>query len=210
MISYCVTVYNEFYEISRLLPILESSLEDNDQIVIIHTYRDESEKLSENYIKIEEICKKYSSLYYNFHFQNNFADLKNYMNSKVSSDQKYIFNFDADETMEHNMLQALRQFLLQADTDLFYLPRINIVEGITKEDIEKWSWRVNEHGWINWPDYQPRIYKNLSRIKWTSKVHEHLDGYLSHAAIEPDGNIYITHIKNINKQRQQNQFYKEL
>lgn len=210
MISYCVTVYNELDEISRLLPMLKSALEHDDQIVIIHTYRDESEKLSKNHTKIQEICKEHSSLYCNFHFQNNFADLKNYMNSKVSSDQKYIFNFDADETMHHHMLQALREFLSQTDTDLFYLPRVNIVEGITPEDIRQWSWRVNERGWINWPDYQPRIYKNSQKIRWTSKVHEHLTGYSSNAAIEADGTIYLTHIKNIEKQRQQNQLYQNL
>lgn len=210
MIAYCVTVYNEIEEIQKLLSILKEAKAVDDEIIVVHTYREKDEKLSQNHIDITKICKQYSSTYENFHFQNNFADLKNFMNSKVSSNQKYIFNFDADEVMDLRMIFALRNFLNETEIDLFYIPRVNIVEGILKEDIERWSWRVNEHGWINWPDYQPRIYKNSSNIKWVSRVHEHLQGYSSSAAIESDGNIYITHIKNIEKQRQQNQLYQNL
>lgn len=210
MIAYCITVYNEFQEIERLLSLLSSIKENDDEIVTIHTFSNEEEKSSNTHNKIENICKKYSCTYDNFHFKKNFADLKNYMNSKVSSNQKYIFNLDADETMDLIMLKRLRKFLSQSDIDLIYVPRVNIVEDISQKDIDHWSWRTNEHGWINWPDYQPRIYRNLSTINWTSKVHEHLEGYSTNAAIEADGNIYISHIKTIEKQRQQNQFYDQI
>jgi glycosyltransferase involved in cell wall biosynthesis len=210
MIAYCITVYNELEEISRLLSILESVKEPNDEIVIIHTYRDEFEKLSNNYEQIQAICRQHSSDYYNFHFQNNFANLKNYMTSKVSSDQKYIFNFDADETMKPEMLKELRNLLTTEDIDLLYLPRINIVDGLTEEDIQKWKWTIDENGWINWPDYQPRIYKNNGSIKWTSKVHERLEGFKNYGIIEPDSKIAIMHKKHIDKQRMQNALYDQI
>lgn len=210
MIAYCVTVYNEIEEIKKLLGILKEAKAVDDEIVVIHTYREENEKLSSTHTEIEKICKTYSSIYHNFYFQNNFADLKNFMNSKASPAQKYIINFDADETMAPEMLKALRSFLTTSDIELLYLPRVNIVEGITQNDIDNWSWKINEHGWINWPDYQPRIYKNNPKIQWVSKVHEYLVGYSSNAAIEPDGNIYITHTKTIDKQRKQNNFYRKL
>jgi hypothetical protein len=210
MIAYCITVYNELKEISRLLPILSLAKETDDEIIVLHTYSDENEKLTQHYIEIEKICKLYASKYDNFYFQRNFADLKNYMNSKVSSHQKYIINFDADEIMEINMLKALKNFLLQTDVDLFFIPRVNIVTDITDEDIKKWNWRLNENGWINWPDYQPRIYKNLSQIRWVGKVHEHLEGHNSQAAIQQDGTIFIYHEKTIDKQRQQNLLYEKI
>ena len=52
---------------------------------------------------------------------------------------------------------------------------------------QKWQWKVNEQGWVNWPDYQWRIWKNIKRIKWKNKVHEVLEG---HKTID-DYNDYV-------------------
>lgn len=210
MISYCVTVYNEIEEIPRLLQLLNIAKESEDEIVVIQTYRTYDEQNSNHYSKIKDICLSYPIIYHSFYFQDNFADLKNYMNSKVSKNQKYIVNFDADEIMDVNMLKILRNSLIETDIDLIYLPRVNIVEGITSEDINLWSWKINENGWINWPDYQPRIYKNLPHIRWTGTVHESITGILSTGAVNPDGKVYISHIKTISKQRQQNQLYEKI
>jgi len=48
--------------------------------------------------------------------------------------------------------------------DLYYVPRVNTVSRITSEHIEKWGWSQNQSGWINFPDYQSRIYKKNARI----------------------------------------------
>ena len=56
-------------------------------------------------------------------------------------------------------------------------PGVNTVEGLEDKHIQKWRWSINELGWINWPDYQWRIWKNKPEIKWKNKVHEVLDGY---------------------------------
>lgn len=207
MISYCITVYNEYDEISRLLSAIKEVLQNNDEIVVVQTHRNESDKQSEIYDKIEKTIKSYTNKHFIFHFDNNFADMKNFMSSKADIQNKYIINFDADEIMDPSMLIGLRRFLSESDTDVFYLPRVNIVDGITSEDINKWSWNLNEQGWINWPDYQSRIYKHNGLIKWTGNVHEHLVGYNSASAIEADGSIYIYHRKDILKQRQQNSLY---
>ena len=37
------------------------------------------------------------------------------------------------------------------------------------------GWNVNDKGWVNWPDYQWRIWKNKPKIKWKNKVHEVLE-----------------------------------
>ena len=208
MISYCVTAYNETKELRKLITILNGCKQDYDELVIIQTYRDESEKDTENYKFIEEICQRYANKYSTFHFKNNFAELKNYMTSQAS--QPYIFNFDADEEMEGSIIRELRKEIVSMNLDLYYLPRINIVDGLTEEDIKKWSWTINERGWVNWPDYQPRIYKNDEQIRWVGTVHERLEGFKSSAAINDDGRVAIIHKKHIDKQRQQNNFYDTL
>jgi hypothetical protein len=208
MISYCVTVYNELEEASRLLPLLKSVIKDFDELVVIQTFKNDHEKTTDHYSAIEKICKLYADKYSVFHFQNNFAALKNYMTSQAS--QSYIFNFDADETMDTTNIEILRQEILSMDIDLFYLPRINIVDGITEEDIKKWSWNINEKGWINWPDYQPRIYKNNGQIHWAGSVHERLEGFKSSAAINDDGRVAIIHHKSIDRQRTQNTLYDQI
>lgn len=208
MISYCITVYNEAQELARLIASIRPAISNSDEIVIVQTHKNEEEKDSEFYQTVKDISQRHATKYGSFHFENNFADLKNYMNSLASG--QYIINLDADETMMPFALEKLRPTVLENDIDLYYLPRINIVEGITQEDIQKWSWKINERGWINWPDYQPRIYKNNGSIKWVSKVHEHLEGFQTHAMIEADGKIAIIHKKTIEKQRQQNNFYDTL
>ncbi len=66
------------------------------------------------------------------------------------------------------------------------MPRINTVEGLTQEHIHKWGWRVNNKGWVNFPDYQWRIYKNNGKIKWKNKVHEVLEGYEIMSQLPPE------------------------
>lgn len=214
MISYCVTVYKEAKEVKNLLPLLHGSLQYKDELVILQTYRETKEQDENWYKQISTLCSNYATNYSTFHFCNNFAEMKNYMSSLASKDNKYIFNFDADEAMDKNMIAAIRYFLEHQEAaktfDILYIPRMNIVNGLTEEDIKQWSWSLNDRGWINWPDYQPRIYRNTGNIKWSGNVHEHLTGYQSQGFIEPDGQIYITHIKDIDKQRKQNEFYDTL
>ena len=76
--------------------------------------------------------------------------------------------------------------------------------------MQQWGWNVNEHGWINWPDYQWRIWKNKPEIKWINKVHERLDGFLSYASIPADESLALRHPKTIDRQIKQNEYYNTL
>jgi hypothetical protein len=69
------------------------------------------------------------------------------------------------------------------DVDMVRVPRVNTVEGLTEEHIKKWGWNVNEKGWVNWADWQMRIYKNAPHIKWVNKVHEVLEGFKIHGML---------------------------
>lgn len=210
MISYCTIVYQEQDEIVRLLNQLQSIVTANDEIVVVQSYREETEKTSEWYQSIKQNVLSFTNITYSdFHFHKNFSEMKNHMTSLAT--KEYIFNLDADEHMLDKSYAIIKNILLENPTvDLYYLPRINSVSDITQEDIDCWGWKVNEFGWINWPDYQPRIYKNNKQIQWTGVVHEHLSGQANYATISPDPTVAIIHNKNILKQRDQNLFYREI
>jgi hypothetical protein len=208
MISYCITVYNEIEYIKKLLNKIYTCKTTDEEVVVVQTYRDITEKDSQIFQDIQSIILSYPNvIYHTYHFENNFAELKNYMGGFAT--KPYIFNLDADEDFEDNGFPAIRDMLNQSDTyDVYFLPRINIVEGLTQEDIKKWNWVVNENGWINWPDFQSRIYKNDPAIKWSGSVHEKIIGNKNRAVVEPKHTqVAILHTKTIDRQRSQNDHY---
>ena len=93
--------------------------------------------------------------------------------------------------------------------DLIYLPRINTVEGLTQQHAQAWRWQVNENGWVNFPDWQGRIFRNRPNIRWQKKVHEMITGYQTYATLPTDKPFCILHPKTIEKQVEQNRFYNE-
>ena len=208
MISYCTIVYNEIDEIQRLLSFLSTNLNKDDEIVVVQSYKYDDEQISEIFRDIASIIAQFTQSYFTFKFQNNFSDMKNFMNQKAT--KNYIFNLDADEIISVNTLNSIRNVIINNNIDLYYLPRINTVLNYTDADINMYSWRVNENKWINWPDYQPRIYKNNGLIRWAGAVHEQIMGHSTHAFIDADPNYAIIHTKTIEKQRQQNHLYSQI
>jgi hypothetical protein len=63
---------------------------------------------------------------------------------------------------------------------------------------------------INFPDNQKRLFKNKPEIKWKNKVHETLSGYETHTQLPTDDLFCLTHIKSIERQRKQNDFYTQI
>ena len=92
------------------------------------------------------------------------------------------------------------------DVDLIWIPRVNTVEGMTQQDIQKWGWRISENNWVNYPDYQSRIFKNSPEIRWQSKVHERIHGAQTYAHLPPHEELSLYHPKTIDKQEKQNKF----
>jgi len=173
MISYCTTVYNEKEYIKTLLDKFKSILKTDEEIIVVQTHSNESEKQEAWYKEIKDIVSSYPIIYGTHHFVKDDYDafplLKNYMNSLAT--KKYIFNLDADEDYLEPSFDLLRDAIKNNDFDLLYIPRINTVDGLTNDDIKRWNWNVNEFGWVNWPDYQPRLYKNAKNIIWTGGPH---------------------------------------
>ena len=96
------------------------------------------------------------------------------------------------------------------EADVILVPRINTVEGLTQEHIEKWRWKVDEKGWVNFPDYQWRIWKNKPEIEWINKVHERLNGFKSYITLPAVPLFCLNHPKKIKRQEEQNKYYETL
>lgn len=208
MISYTVTVYNEYFEINRLLQNLKSFINTEDEIVVVQTYSTQEDKEKPWFLKIAEICQQHSSIYRTFHFQNKFSDLKNYTTSLAT--KSYIINLDADELVSFETIKLWKEIIFQSLSDIYYVPRINTVENYTLKDIKKYNWLINNQQWINWPDYQPRIFKNNKNIQWVGDVHERLEGSDKTVMLPIDPRLAIIHHKDIVRQRQQNLLYETI
>jgi glycosyltransferase involved in cell wall biosynthesis len=155
------------------------------------------------------ICKEYTDLVFYRKFDGNFAEQKNFANSKCTS--RWIFNIDSDELMSELLKSGLPKILLgNQGIDMIRIPRINKVKGITPELIKKWGYRIDDDGDISWPDYQDRLYKNRPGvIQWEMPVHEVVRGFRTFGNLPDDksSGLYLLHIKDIEKQKQQNEFY---
>lgn len=215
-ISFAITVCDEAYELSRLLKQLETCVIEGDEIIIQvdnSNTTDEVLKIISNFEGfynpvisrrrkiITPVTKAFSNL------NGDFATFKNGVKKRCSKD--WIFFLDADEEVNQDQIHLIREIieLNQDKVEVMLVPRVNIVEGLTQQHIDKWRWRVNEKGWINFPDYQFRICKNIPEIQWKNKVHEVLIGYKSLAPLPDNEIVALKHIKTIEKQEKQNSLY---
>ena len=206
-ISYAVTVCNEIEEVKRLLDILFKNISENDEIVVLVDTKNGTPEV-ENYIS--SLTGTPNFKWAGVLFNNDFASFKNKLKSLCTKD--YIFQIDADEIISEFMIEILPQVLdANPGLECASVPRINTVEGLTQEHINKWGWRVNEKGWVNFPDYQMRILKNVDKIKWENKVHEIIVGFAAHAFLPYDKEEWcLQHPKTIERQERQNNFYDTL
>jgi hypothetical protein len=205
-ISYAITVCNEFLEIQRLISFLLKNKRSQDNIVILF---DETNGDSE----IEAFLRSHSQtgefVWHKGKFERHFADWKNKLTSLCNGD--YIFQIDADELPAEDLIQALPEIIeLNPEMDVYLVPRVNTVEGLTPEHIAKWGWNVTDTGWVNWPDFQWRIWKNVPEIKWVNKVHERLDGFKTYTMLPDVEYFALYHPKTIKKQEKQNNYYDTL
>mgnify|MGYP003331674003 CR=1 FL=1 len=121
-----------------------------------------------------------------------------------------IFQIDADEYPHTELITNLPAIMENnPEIDVFLVPRINTVEGLTQEHINKWRWNVQD-GRVNFPDYQWRIWRNGKDIKWKNKVHEVLDGYDIYTVLPPLDECCLYHPKTIDRQEKQNNYYESI
>ena len=205
-ISYGITVHNEADELNKLLPILIHKTDEEDEIVICDDYSDD-----ETQFVIQSWTQQYGHTktikVYQRKLDGNFSAQKNSVIEKSTGD--YIFHIDADEYPHETLLQQLKQILEMNDVDLVWIPRVNTIEGMTQEHIQKWNWRVTQKGWVNYPDYQARVFRKNDTIRWRRPLHEVITGCKTYAHLPPQEELSLYHPKTIEKQEHQNMFYME-
>ena len=195
-ISYAITAHNEHVELDRLLNQLTEHIRPEDEIVVQMDITATEE--------VKAVVNKYKLMNYFHPLNKDFALFKNNLKSLCTKD--YIFQIDADEYLSDQLMEWLPTVLeTNNEIEMFSVPRINTVEGLTSEHINKWGWFINEKGWINYPDYQNRILKNKPEIHWINKVHEKLVGAMVTTEI-PYG-LDLIHPKTIERQEKQNNYY---
>ena len=203
-ISYAVPVCTEHKEIKNLLTFLTSYIDKEDEIVV---QCDQGNTINEVYKVLGEFKNKIKIIEYPL--KGDFASFKN--NLKNNCTKERIFQIDADEIPHESLITNLKDLLkLNPTTELFLVPRVNTVKGLTQEHINKWRWNVNEKNWVNWPDYQTRILQNSPKIKWVSKVHEVITGFSTKGVLPTEEEWCLYHHKHINKQEYQNAFYETI
>ena len=82
---------------------------------------------------------------------------------------------DADEEYEHILWNQLPWYIetaIQNSVDCISIPRINIVDDLTQEMVDRQAWVISHFNWINYPDYQQRIFK--SHCKFAGRTHERI------------------------------------
>ncbi len=205
-LSYAITACNEHEEIIRLVTqLLNYKGENSEIVVLLDTPKAPTEMVE--YLELQANADYITLI--ESEFDNDFAHWKNFLNSNCKGE--WIFQLDADEYLDPNLFVNLEDILENnIDKDLIVVPRINTVEGLTEEHIQKWGWRVDEKGWVNFPDVQTRIYKNKETIGWAGKVHERIGGFESYTAFPSDEMYCIKHPKTIQRQEKQNNYYETL
>ena len=200
-ISYSILTHNETDSLEKLLRFLVKWKQSQDEIVILDDYSDDekTKQILDFYVSTNDIVFEQRNLL------NDYATQKNYLKSMCSGD--YSFNLDADEMISRWLMKNIHGILEENEIDLVYLPRINTVDGLTQQHAQQWGWSINEEGWINFPDWQGRVFKNRPNIKWEKPVHEMLIGFQTYAHLPTDKPFCMLHHKTIDKQEQQNQKY---
>lgn len=233
-ISYAIPVCNEYAELFNLLHQINEYVKPTDQIVIQIDKSNTIEPVKDVINRFTPLCKCELTIT-EFDLNKDFASFKNHLKSKCTRD--YIFQIDADEYLGNNLLKHIHMVLTaNPDVDLYFIPRINLVKGLTVEYAKSQHWNLQNLNFpvtreyeiyevINFPDRQQRLFKNVPYINWQNKVHECIVGYKTYCDLMPKiknleqadsktfeviQNWSLIHIKDFERQKRQNKFYETL
>lgn len=202
--TYAVEVCNEDKELYSLLSFLVKVKESTDDINVLidsgKVTQGVRDVLSHFDLPDVSTCER--------EHDGDFAAHRNYHIEQCKGD--FIFMIDADEIPQEPLIQNMRTPIMETGCDCIYIPRMNICPGATGEWLQKCNFKINEAGFINWPDYQGRIFRNKASIRWSKSLHEKVEGFEKAISLEANPLIGLWHIKSVEKQDKQDQFYKQL
>mgnify|MGYP001158761488 FL=1 len=205
-ISYAITCWNEIDELTTLLNFLQLHIRKEDEVVIQYDETSVTNEVMEYLTLMDSMHNNH--IITGFPLNKDFASFKNNLKSHCTKD--YIFQVDADEIPHEYLVEYLGEVLETNPVDIVFVPRVNTVDGLTDEHIQKWGWKVDEKGWVNFPDYQTRIYRNTEDVTWMNKVHERITGYNTFSNFPAEEMWSLYHPKKIDRQETQNKFYETI
>lgn len=137
-VSYLITTYNETDSLQALLNQLIPTLTTWDEIVIIDDNSD-----NETTLQILDNAEELENIKVFKHpLNNDFAAQKNFGIAQCKKD--YIFQIDADELLDDNLLKKFKEILfINPESELFLIPRVNKVKGITIDHVAGWRWNIS-------------------------------------------------------------------
>ena len=205
IISYGITVHKEAEELRRLLDVLYKNIDDNDEIIVCVDGEDDAVRFeldvySKKFYDDSRVMKVYQR-----ELKKDFASQKNSVIENSVGD--YVFHIDADEYPNEILIKQLKEILTINNVDLVWIPRVNTIDGMKEEHIKRWGWKVTEKGWVNYPDYQARVFRNDDSIRWERPLHEVIRGYKTYSHLPPHEELSLYHPKTIERQEEQNMFY---
>lgn len=209
-ISYGITTWIEHEELDNLINYLNTRIDNEDEIIVVY----DKNRATSEVLSVLNNFKRDNYKFYPFNFQQNWLENKNYLGSMCTGE--YIFQIDSDEIPSEILLQNIKPILeSNPDIDVYWVPRINIVNGLTQEHIKQWGWNVNEKLWVNFPDPQKRIYRNSPEIQWRDpegqpQVHGMVTGYKTETQLPFTEEWSLIHTKTIQKQEYQNKTYNDV
>tara|TARA_R110001592_G_scaffold150947_3_gene377051 strand:+ start:2297 stop:2953 length:657 start_codon:yes stop_codon:yes gene_type:complete len=205
-ISYGITVHNEADELNKLLDVLLDNIDDEDEVVICVDGEDDAVRFElDIYSKVFNDSNKFIKIYQR-KLDGDFSAQKNSVIENSTGD--YIFHIDADEYPNEILIQQLKQIIeMNEGIDLIWIPRVNTIEGMEQKHINRWGWQISEKRWVNYPDYQARVFRRDKSIRWTRPLHEYIEGCKTYSHLPPQEELSLYHPKTIEKQEKQNMFY---
>ena len=139
-ISYIVTVHNETLELLQLIEKLKTHIDavaPNDEVVILDDFSD-----NEDTNKILSKAKSYGFTVVQHELKKNFSEHKNYGSKRCVGD--FVCQIDADEYLFPNLLNNIHEIIESNPTvELYRVPRVNIVRGMTEKDVTMWGWNLS-------------------------------------------------------------------
>lgn len=192
-ISYTIQVCNESRELFSLLNLLTRLVDAEDEINVIVDSAHTTEKVTLVLEHFKERINVFPRVF------DTFKKNLDFHIEKATGD--YIFNIDADEMPQESLIKILKRVIEETGAEIIAIPRINIHPDITEEEAVQFGFNVNEAGFINWPDYQTRIYKKCDHVYWTDELHTKLTGSDKVVAVKAVASVALWHIKSMDKQK---------
>jgi len=191
-LTYTIQVCNESRELYSLLNFLTKVIDDEDELNVVA----DSNRITERIELVLEHFKERINV-----FKRPFDDFcKNSQFHADNANGEYIVGLDADEMPQEMLIKNLKKIIEDTKAEIIAIPRINIDPGYTEEFLKRCNYSINQFGWINWPDYQMRVYKKCDHIRWTDEMHTKLTGSDKVIALKDEPRLALWHIKSIEKE----------